>query len=462
MVRTEDLGVDLRVHHPLRQSVGEEEVVDAPPGVLLARMESVRPPGVGHLRGVEAAEGVGEATFEQRRHLFALLVGEARVAAVGLRILDIDLLVGHIEVATDDDGLLAVQPVEIGLKVGLPLHAVGEAAQLVLGVGRIDADQEKVGHLQREDAPLVVVDLDTYALGDAQRLVAREDGRAAISLLLRRVPVGLIAGEGQVELALLHLRLLQADEVGVELGKGLLEALADTGAQPVDIPRDQFHGGLLSDQTRLQDLVDGLVVEDSLERHRTDDDVEEHAADKEGAVAGKRTVVGREGERHVALLAVVGDGERHLVVLAAGQEPEPVLIHVGAVGRVASGQVDAHGGFDVGDDGRAVEVLSVAAVEAVGDDPQRQVLDHHERVVGRDGGRDHGRVLVAADVVVVLEVGPAFVHTLHVAQLGGTLLGREVGSRTILTGARVGSGLEVVVIATGGQADEDHANGQEA
>ena len=109
-----------------------------------------------------------------------------------------------------------------------------------------------------------------------------------------------------------------------------------------------------------------------------------------------------------------------------------------------------------------VEVLSVATVEAVGDDPQRQVLDHHERVVGRDSGRDHGRVLVAADVVVVLEVGPAFVHTLHVAQLGGTLLGREVGSRTILACARVGSGLEVVVIATGGQTDEDHANGQEA
>ena len=171
MVRTEDLGVDFRVLHPLRQSVGEEEVVDAPPGVLLARMKAVRPPGVGHLRGVEAAEGVGEAACEQRRHLLALLVGEACVLAVGLGVLEVNFLVGHIEVATDDDGLLAVQPVEIGLEVGLPLHAVGEAAQLVLGVGRIDADQEEVGHLQREDAPLVVVLLDAYALADAERLV---------------------------------------------------------------------------------------------------------------------------------------------------------------------------------------------------------------------------------------------------------------------------------------------------
>ena len=39
---------------------------------------------------------------------------------------------GHIHVATDDDGLVGVEAEQIVLEVALPLHAVVQTAQLVL------------------------------------------------------------------------------------------------------------------------------------------------------------------------------------------------------------------------------------------------------------------------------------------------------------------------------------------
>ena len=45
---------------------------------------------------MQRAEGVGKACCEQVGELAALLVGEARVAAVGFRIFQVDLLMGDV------------------------------------------------------------------------------------------------------------------------------------------------------------------------------------------------------------------------------------------------------------------------------------------------------------------------------------------------------------------------------
>ena len=63
--------------------------------------------------GVKVAEGVDEACIQKLLQLAALFVSEACIAAVGLRVLQVDLLVRYIEVATDDDGLLRIQPLEV-------------------------------------------------------------------------------------------------------------------------------------------------------------------------------------------------------------------------------------------------------------------------------------------------------------------------------------------------------------
>ena len=77
---------------------------------------------------MEEAERVGEAVAEQKRHLGALLVGEAGVLSVRLRVLEVYLLMSHVKVAAHDDGLLAVELLEMVEESIFPGHAVVEAA----------------------------------------------------------------------------------------------------------------------------------------------------------------------------------------------------------------------------------------------------------------------------------------------------------------------------------------------
>ena len=241
MVAAHDVGVYFGVLNMLQQTLGGDEVVDAPAGILLAGMEAVAPPGVGDLVGIERAEGVDESLGEELAEFLALLIGEAGIAAVGLGVLDVNLLMGHVEVAAVDDGLLAVKALQVVAHGVFPCHPVVEALQPVLGVGGIAAYEEELGHLERDDAAFVVVLVDADAVGHVERLVAGEDGCSGIAFLVGGVPVALVAFELEVELSGLHLCLLQAEEVGVELAEDVAEAFALTGAEAVDVPRYQFH-----------------------------------------------------------------------------------------------------------------------------------------------------------------------------------------------------------------------------
>ena len=241
MVGAEDVGMDLRIVKTLAQTVGDDKVIDAPAGILLTGLEAVGPPGIFHLIGIFEAEGVGKAAGQQMAELGALLVGKARIMAVGLGVLDIDLLMGHIQVAAKDDGLLGIEALEIGQEIVLPRHAIVETLQAILRIGRIAAHQEKAVHLEGDDAPLMVVRIDADAIGDIERLVFCEDGCARIAFLIGIVPIALVALEGHIELSGLHLRLLKTEEVGIQLFEDLTEALALTGTQAIDVPTDEFH-----------------------------------------------------------------------------------------------------------------------------------------------------------------------------------------------------------------------------
>jgi hypothetical protein len=48
---------------------------------------------------MEITEAVGETIIQKNGHLFALLIGETGISAVGLRILDIYLFVCYIQIA---------------------------------------------------------------------------------------------------------------------------------------------------------------------------------------------------------------------------------------------------------------------------------------------------------------------------------------------------------------------------
>jgi len=242
MVAAKDVVKDLGRLQARGKTLRHKEVVDTPAHVLLSGMETIAPPTVAVGRvGIEVAERVDESAVEQRGHLCPFLVREARVHAVRFGILQVNLLMGDVHVATHDDRLLLVELYEIVAEGVLPSHPIIEALQTILAVRRIDAHQKVVRHLERDDASLVVVLLDAHAIGHIDRLMSGIYSGARVAFLLRVVPEGLIARETQVELSLLHLRLLKAHEVRVELGKHFAKVLSDNGTKPVDVPTDVFH-----------------------------------------------------------------------------------------------------------------------------------------------------------------------------------------------------------------------------
>ena len=115
---------------------------------------------------------------------------------------------GDVQVAGVDHRLLRVQCFQVGEQVGLPLHPVVNALELLLGVGGVAADEEKALKFQRDESSLVVVRVDTHAVTHRQRLLAGEHRRAGIALLVRAVPELFVAGQLQFELAGLQFGLL--------------------------------------------------------------------------------------------------------------------------------------------------------------------------------------------------------------------------------------------------------------
>ena len=164
--------------HTVHQSLRYDEVIDAPSDVLLACLESVRPPRIGRIVGVKRSERIDKSLRKKPCHLRTLLVRESGVLAIGLRILQVNLLVRHIKVATENDWLAGVKRLDVRKEVVLPCHAVVQTAQTVLRVGRIARYEEEIVHLQRDDTALMVVFvlLFSYAIADRQRLETRVDG----------------------------------------------------------------------------------------------------------------------------------------------------------------------------------------------------------------------------------------------------------------------------------------------
>ena len=142
----------------------------------------------------------------------------------------------HVEVAADDDGLLRVKRQKIVAERLLPSHAIGEPLKAALRIWRVNCHKVEIVELQRDDASLVIVLFNAEAVADGKRLDAAEDRRARVALLLRTVPILLVARKLQDCLLRLHLRLLHAEDVGVERLERLHEALAEASAQTIDIP----------------------------------------------------------------------------------------------------------------------------------------------------------------------------------------------------------------------------------
>ena len=143
---------------------------------------------------------------------------------------------GHVQIAAVDHRLLGVQLHEIGADIVLPRHAVVQPRQLILGVGGVAADQIEVLELRRDDPSLVAVYVIPEVVGHGQGLAACEHGGAGVARLVGAVPEAVVALQRKGCLLRAHLRLLQADDIGVRQCAEIQKALIQTGPQAVDVP----------------------------------------------------------------------------------------------------------------------------------------------------------------------------------------------------------------------------------
>src|SRR3990172_2081147 len=222
VVRAQHVWEDGRRAHAVAQLLGDEEVVDAPAHVARPRAALQIPPGVVPGLAREEPEGVQVAVGEQAAHPLALHGQETRSLRVVLRAGQIDLLVRRVDVAAQHDPLPAPpqrlgEPQELVVEHQLVTKPLGPHG----AVGEVDVEQVEVRVLRVDDAPLCVQHRGAELGGDALGLLTREGRGAAVPLLLRRAPVGAVAGwapELFRELVVLDLGLLHAE--GVRLLRG--------------------------------------------------------------------------------------------------------------------------------------------------------------------------------------------------------------------------------------------------
>ena len=109
MIGAEYLVMDLAIEDLVHESLADHVIVDAPACIVFSSVEAVAPPGVFDLVFMKEAECIDIAMAKKIAEPRPLFVGEAGVVAVGIRVLDIDLFVGDVQIAGIDDGFLLVK-----------------------------------------------------------------------------------------------------------------------------------------------------------------------------------------------------------------------------------------------------------------------------------------------------------------------------------------------------------------
>lgn len=158
VVASPHLVPDLTVAQGGQQTAGQHKVVEPPAHVFVTSVHHIGPEGVGvGLLRVQLTEAVHEPGFQQLAETLALFGGEACALLVAFGILQVDLLVGDVEVATQHHWLLYVQLAEVRPKVNVPCFAVIQAHKASAGIRHVDGHQEEAGKLGCDDTTLLVM-----------------------------------------------------------------------------------------------------------------------------------------------------------------------------------------------------------------------------------------------------------------------------------------------------------------
>lgn len=128
--------VDPRIRQRRDKPVRYEEIIDPPADIPLPDLRHKRPPrkGVIPVR-IKMPEAVHKAGRQQFGHFAAFFVRKSRIAHVRLPIFQIDLLMGNVQVAADDDRLLGIQRRHVAAETLLPSRRSGSRDRSLLAFG---------------------------------------------------------------------------------------------------------------------------------------------------------------------------------------------------------------------------------------------------------------------------------------------------------------------------------------
>ena len=215
-------------------------------------METVAPPGISAFGcGVQATERVDKARIQKTGELGALFIGKARIAAIGARVLQVDLLMGHVEVATHHHGLCIsrltigkyalLQAFADGTEPIVPGHAVVKARKFTLGIGRVYVYEPVLFEFADHHAALSVQLRHAHLVNYLQRLFLAEHRCTRIAFALGIAPTLVVSRKIHLYLTFLQFRFLEREHIGIKFVEGVHEPLLHNSAQTVNVPGDQSH-----------------------------------------------------------------------------------------------------------------------------------------------------------------------------------------------------------------------------
>src|SRR6266436_5112240 len=129
MVGAKNLWANEGVLEARTQQAGDQEIINAPADVPVAHTAHGAPPCVMAAARLKFAEGVNEAGFDKGAEASSFLGRESVIAFVRLGVGEVQLGVRDVEIAAEDDGLFALQHLEVSQERAVPLLPVREARE---------------------------------------------------------------------------------------------------------------------------------------------------------------------------------------------------------------------------------------------------------------------------------------------------------------------------------------------
>src|SRR3989344_2193000 len=150
MVGTIHIGMDPRGANLGFQCLTYEEIVDPPTNIACPGIAEIGPPRVMSFTLRKQTKRVHESCIKKSVNPFPLLLCEAMLTLVGVRIREIVRRVGNIEISAEDNRLFLLELLEKGKKCRIPVFVPQrKAGKIGLGVRCVGSNYEEILEFSR-------------------------------------------------------------------------------------------------------------------------------------------------------------------------------------------------------------------------------------------------------------------------------------------------------------------------